>query len=490
MVEVPLSHLDPKPGKQTAQNKTRLTVGLAATGLLVLVGVLIWEPNTSPTNAVLKSEPETAPDTRRQTSATKPEFAPFESIARNQADQIARQTINAYMELEKQINNEVFIPSSDEIKLSQIEQKALEGDRLYYQGDFEAALAQYEIARSDLAALLGNARSKFAEQIVQAKAQLLELNIDPAKASITAALAIMPNSKEAKEVAARVAALPKIIDLLRTAKNYDLGERHEKSLPIYRQIKLTDPLTLGIDSLIGEAETAIRENQIQKSLTLGFALLDNKDFEPARKAFQKALKLDSSNQTALAGLEQIALYKDLFIINTKTTVGENALKEGQWQEAELAYDQVLAIDPNIQGAIRGKNQASNHERLERLLSKITSEPFKLSSEKLFLEAKVILADSQKLSFKTEKLSQLIRNTSELIVLYAQPVNLTLLSDEATEVIISNVGRLGKFSKKVITVRPGRYTIRGSQTGCKDIYRTVDVLPDLEPIIVSCQERFN
>ena len=202
------------------------------------------------------------------------------------------------------------------------------------------------------------------------------------------------------------------------------------------------------------------------------------------------MTLDSSNQTALAGLEQIALYKDLFIINTKTTVGENALKEGQWEEAELAYDQVLAIDPNIQDAIRGKNQASNHERLERLLSKITSEPFKLSSEKLFLEAKVILADSQKLSFKTEKLSQLIRNASELIVLYAQPVNLTLLSDEATEVIISNVGRLGKFSKKVITVRPGRYTIRGSQTGCKDIYRTVDVLPDLEPIIVSCQERFN
>ena len=61
---------------------------------------------------------------------------------------------------------------------------------------------------------------------------------------------------------------------------------------------------------------------------------------------------------------------------------------------------------------------------------------------------------------------------------------------STDILISNIGRLGKFTKKIISVRPGRYTIRGNQVGCKDIYRTIDVLPDAGPISVTCEERFN
>ena len=180
----------------------------------------------------------------------------------------------------------------------------------------------------------------------------------------------------------------------------------------------------------------------------------------------------------------------MFIIREKAVLGEKALDQGHWEEAKIAYEQILEIDPNIQTAIKGKAIAADHERLERLLSSIAAEPFKLSSETLFLEAKTILKESEALDHKNDKLATLIQQITELIEIYSQPINLTLLSDNATDILISNIGRLGKFTKKIISVRPGRYTIRGSQIGCKDIYRTINVLPDAGPISVMCEERFN
>ncbi len=320
--------------------------------------------------------------------------------------------------------------------------------------------------------------------------EIRNLNNESARAAITNALSIKPESDVAKKLVLRIDALPEIISLLRTAKNQELSQRYTEALKTYQRIKLADPLTMDIDLLIVQTQKQLQTTQVQKLLTQGFAFLDKSNFESSRNAFQKALILDPTNQTATAGLEQIALNKDLFVIKEKNISGERALKQGQWEEAIIAYEEILQIDSNIQSAIKGKALAKDHERLERLLSNITSEPFNLSSEKLFLDAKNILKNSRALDYKNEKLTILIQQVTELIATYSQPINLTLLSDNATDVLISNIGRLGKFTKKIISVRPGRYTIRGSQAGCKDIYRTINVLPNAEPISVMCKERLN
>ncbi len=67
------------------------------------------------------------------------------------------------------------------------------------------------------------------------------------------------------------------------------------------------------------------------------------------------------------------------------------------------------------------------------------------------------------------------------------VLVTLLSDNFTEVVLSNIGRLGNFQSKVLSLRPGEYTIRGSARGCRDIFLTVTVLPGIAPIEVFCME---
>ena len=488
-IDVPLSHLEDDSSIKQRSGKTILRIALGALGLLVLVTVFVWEPTKHPDVEDSTKGPRPVFDNTR-TQVSPEVVAPFESIVKNQADEAARTTINQYMNLVKRVNKEIFIDPSDEELFLQSEQSALEGDRLYYAGDFKAAQEQYEEARKQIANLIAQTETTFKAHIQQALLEVQNLNSESARTAITNALRLKPESDEAIKLAHRIDALPEVINLLRTAKNQELSRRYADALKTYQRIKLADPLIKDIDLLIIQIKIQLQTTQLQELLTQGFAFLDMSDFESARKAFQKALNLDSANLTAIAGLEQIALNKDLFIIKEKNVLGEKALNQGRWKEAKMAYEEILEIDPNIQSAIKGKALAVDHERLERLLSNIAAEPFKLSSETLFLEAKDILKDSQALTYKNDKLAFLIQQITELIAIYSQPVNLTLISDNATDVLISNIGRLGKFTKKIISVRPGKYTIRGSQLGCKDIYRTINVLPDAEPVSVMCEERFN
>ena len=101
---------------------------------------------------------------------------------------------------------------------------------------------------------------------------------------------------------------------------------------------------------------------------------------------------------------------------------------------------------------------------------------------------MILEDAQNLNQAGPELEDLISQVTDLLVLYRDPVEVVLISDNNTDIIVSNVGRLGTFERKTLSLRPGQYTIRGSQNGCRDIFMSLDVLPGIDPIDVSCPER--
>ena len=57
------------------------------------------------------------------------------------------------------------------------------------------------------------------------------------------------------------------------------------------------------------------------------------------------------------------------------------------------------------------------------------------------------------------------------------IQLTLRSDGETEITLRRVSRLGKFKEKLLSVRPGEYTLIGSRNGYRDIRRTFTVKHD-------------
>ena len=71
--------------------------------------------------------------------------------------------------------------------------------------------------------------------------------------------------------------------------------------------------------------------------------------------------------------------------------------------------------------------------------------------------------------------------------YREPVAVSFISDNSIDVNLSNVGNLGRFTQRTLTLRPGTYTLRGSKNGCRDIYANISVLPNMPPVEIFCTE---
>ena len=364
---------------------------------------------------------------------------------------------------------------------------AQSGDELFLKEEFDAALDAYSEAAVRMQALITEGERLYEERLENGRAAIADLDPQAAVRELEAALVIKPEGADAVGELARARQLPEIIGMLRTAKNHELGGRFDAALALYDDVAALDPATTGLAELRADVARAQAGDSLNAYISRGFAALNERRFDAARTAFNAALRLDPGNDIAQGGLQQVAEQNDLAIIREYERTAQAAMAREAWQEAADAYEAALELDANIQFASNGRSAALAHQRIQRLLNRIIDAPGKLSSQKLYLDAEAIFAEAQTLEFAGPKLQASTARVGELLTLYRDPVEVTLLSDNATDVIMSNVGKLGVFERKSLTLRPGEYTIRGSQDGCRDVFLKVEVLPGIEPIDVRCAE---
>ena len=55
-----------------------------------------------------------------------------------------------------------------------------------------------------------------------------------------------------------------------------------------------------------------------------------------------------------------------------------------------------------------------------------------------------------------------------------PVMVTIESDNLTDIAVYKVGKLGRFSQRELTLRPGTYTVVGARDGYQDVRQKITV----------------
>ncbi|XOV81557.1 MAG: hypothetical protein ACFHXK_11795 [bacterium] len=489
----PLSHL------QQSQEKTAFSGALglldwrgyttAAVLALVVIGALYWRSE-------LPAQPETQLVSPGTTQRIDPEpaavsnndsSAPFADAQKARAREKVQQALAAFVERQILLEDTMQVDQWGAQALDAAMAQAKAGDGFFVDEAYDSALAAYERAVIEIDAVIDEGNQLHAQFLQDGQAALQDLDPAAAQSAFEQALTIKPEDAVAKTGLARAQQLPDIISLLRSAKNHELGGRYDDALAIYDNIAQLDPGTPDLDQLRAAATAAKKGDDVAAHISRGFTALQGQRFEQARSAFNAALRLEPANAVAKGGLQQVAEQYDLAVISDQRRRAEQAMAQEQWPAAIDAYQAVLDLDKNIQFAKRGLAQARAHEKSQRLMTRIVNEPTRLSNEKLYLDAQNIAQQAQQLEYAGEKLQSLQLKVSALLEVYANPVEVTLLSDNATHIVMSNVGELGLFERRTLTLRPGAYTIRGSQNGCRDVYLTVEVLPGIEPLDVRCTE---
>ena len=481
--EAPLTHL--RGGEKRRLRLDLRIVALVSAILLTVLIALYWQPQVTIQPQNQSFTPASAPP---QTNDNAP--PPFQATQRALARERAQEALSEFVEKQIRLENEMQVDNWGAEQLTQALDAAKQGDAMFVLEDFETSLAAYNQAVILINAVINLGERIFDEHLSATYEALAALDYESGLRAITSALAIKPSNAEAIELQRRVALVPEILTLLRHAKNHELSKRFNEAMTQYEQVRQLDPLTQNLHELIASARAGQSGNNLEIFISRGFAHLAEENFQAARDDFNAALSLRPGNSIATGGLQQVAEQHDLAIIRDRGIAAEAALSNERWEEALAEYNAILNLDGNIQFAKDGAVTAKAHKRVQSLLKTISEEPQKLSSQSLYLEAQEIVAEAEQLEHPGRTLKHLISEVLKLLQMYRDPVDVTLVSDNATDIIVSNVGRIGRFERHVLNLRPGQYTIRGSQSGCKDIYLSIEVLPGIEPIDLSCPQRLS
>ncbi|MBW2690472.1 MAG: hypothetical protein JRC99_11140, partial [Deltaproteobacteria bacterium] len=86
---------------------------------------------------------------------------------------------------------------------------------------------------------------------------------------------------------------------------------------------------------------------------------------------------------------------------------------------------------------------------------------------------------------TSQIGQLDR----LITMAEAEIEVVILSDGLTDVVVYHVGRLGLFQEKNLVLRTGNYTATGSRNGFRDVRQTFKVRPGTGKMVFTlrCEE---
>ncbi len=483
----PLSHM-------AEQQRTRLPwaryVGLGLVAVLALSGML-WVFTLEPSAPTVQSQPNIVSDdpavSRTPSSSDEPQRAPFDALTFERQRKEAQAAAATFIEAQIALTDRFEVDQWAQAAYRDANQLAKQGDQAFLDESFEQATGYYGEAQQKVEALQAEGEALLLEYLAAGNQALDARQTDDAERAFADALRIQPDNKAAQHGVERASRLPLVVEALRGARNHELAERWADALAAYDTAAGIDSQTAGLDALRQRTAQLRDDAVVRRQLSEGFAALDARRFEEAKKAFRAVLAIRPGNEVAAGGLQQVAQKSELGLIAAKQRSAEAAAAEERWKDAQTLYEEVLAIDANIEFAKLGRSRMAQLADMQDVLQRINNEPDKLSSAKLYGEAREIIAEAQALEVQAPAFAALLTTVADLVDSYGRPVAVTLLSDAQTEVLLSSVGKLGRFDNKTLELRPGEYTVVGSQNGCRDVRHHFVVRPDMQPITIRCNE---
>jgi tetratricopeptide (TPR) repeat protein len=303
------------------------------------------------------------------------------------------------------------------------------------------------------------------------------------------AVAITPGHREAEEGLARARNLSSVLELV------DRGRTFENELDL-QAAKLAFEKALELDpawepalSGLERVNAAIHERSFQQRMTEGLDALAAGDLLTARAAFDAAKALKPDSPEPADGLLQVD--QEMRLANIRRLEQEAVTLEDneEWQAAIAKYQEIGEIDSDLQfvreGLARARERAEIHERITTFIN----DPDSLSAPATMQAATQLLLQVTTMNPRGPRLEDQKNELSRLLKRAATPLTVKLVSDNATEVSIYRVGKLGTFSTQELSLRPGAYVATGSRIGFRDVRLEFRVAPELElqPIVIKCEE---
>jgi serine/threonine protein kinase/tetratricopeptide (TPR) repeat protein len=390
-------------------------------------------------------------------------------------------------------------------------------------GDTRLARDRLNDASGLLEAVESKASKVLADQIAAGQKALDLGQQEVANQAFDLAYRIDPNDRRIADGRQRTHNLSDVLQPLADAENAESAHNYSRAVQAYHQVLSLDPGNEKARAGLARANEALENENYAKDVGSGFAALGAGRIGDARSAFEKAHSLRPNGVEAAEGLRRVGA--DLSAKNFASLRQRAVTLEAQerWDEAVQLYDSALQADPSLAFAQEGKNRAAGRAELGAAMQALIDRPERLDSKSVREQAKALLEKAKEQTTSGPVLCSQIAHLQPLLLLpdyeksahadpsgradsawrsdsvrsdavsarvdLNKPVRLSLVSDNATDVAIPNIGQFGTFAKREIELKPGKYTVIGTRDGYRDVRQDFTVAPGQEnqTISVSCSD---
>ena len=466
------------------------TLGISLAVLLaILIGVVFFLPEPSPTDrgdeatAEAAAAAEAKPAGEEQDDEALPE-RDARVVARADTDTILGQLLSRMETLESR-----GVQRWGGLRFSQAQAVYGEGDEAYLDRDYALAAEKYEEAIALLDPLIDEVEQVFATTLAEAQAALDAADSIEAVRLFELAVAITPNHAGARAGYTRARNLDTVMSLT------DQGLRFENNLELdaarqsFAQAVELDPQWQPAQEGLERVRETLRQMDFGQRMTEGLAALGEGDYAGARAAFRRAQEIMPGSREPADGLLQVDQGIRLNRIASLEIRAQDEEQSEAWETAVETYQEILEIDADLVFAQDGLRRARQMTALHAQLDEYLAEPDSLSSPGTMARATRLVVDITRMPEIGPRLGGQRDELSRLLKRAATPLTVRFVSDNATDVSIFKVGKLGSFETHELELRPGTYVAVGSRPGYRDVRLEFRVAPevDLPPVVVRCEE---
>jgi tetratricopeptide (TPR) repeat protein len=363
-----------------------------------------------------------------------------------------------------------------------------EADRLSLENDYGAAAENYAAAAAKAQILIGRMEPTLKQLLAEGQAALDQQNGNIARQKFSIALMIDPDNRRAAQSLQRARKIEAVRQLLESGKRHEEAGRIAFAHADYQEALSLDPESKAARQALTRIKDQISEAEFQRLMSEGLTALHNDEYQLARAKLLKAKSFRPESREVKDALAQVDQAIRLARIEAYRQKAVDAEQAENWEQALDAYLQVLEIDANIQFASRGKTRAQNRIRIDRRINFFLQQPAALESDRQLENAVALIAEIEEIRPKGPQLKDRFEKLVRIVDAAQTPVKIIIESDTFTDVAVYKVGKLGRFERRELSLRPGTYTVVGTRDGYQDIRKKITVRAgqDLVRIRIKCE----
>jgi len=366
---------------------------------------------------------------------------------------------------------------------------AARGDEALRREDFPPAERDYRQA-TDLLAGVAARTGAVLEAAVSAGARALdEGDGAAARSAFRIALAIAPEDPRAQRGMARAEKVEEVFRLLAAGEAHERGGRLALAHTDFEAAAGVDQESAPARAAVARIREAIAADKFRRAMSEGLQALEDKRYPEALAAFRVAHAFQPESREVNDGITQSTEGIRLERIADHRRRAQAFERQERWTEAVAQYEGALAIDPTLTFAQEGKARGLHLAELTARMQHYLDDPGLLTSSRVRQTVATLMGEAAALDPKGPRFARQLETLQEQFELAVRPLTLELISDNATEVVIYRIGRLGRFTSHELSLRPGTYTIVGSRPGYRDVRREITLAAGqpIAPVFIACEE---